>query len=479
MGSARLSQANSKENERDRPCIVVVDKDASILEHFNSKESKEHIRFLTADDRPTAQLIIANKDYFIAGVVVSSNSCAPYGVPLLRFSKQHRPATPVYLVLEEKEEEPAPEVIQGLHVAAIIRKPIDRQDVTSKVFPYSYFDMKEALAVAQADKTEANAEITAEDKEMHPILAKDLLCGSKSYFDIFVRLSTGRYIKLLRAGDVFDAKRVAEYLQKGVTLFYIKAEAQEVYLKYCDSMTGMLLTKKEAPVEMKVSQVMNYGKETEAYLKARGFNESTILSAKQFATHSRNLVKALKPGSNPVLKKFLSNVALCDHGTGVAMMTGMMLDALDFKDEKVISTLALTGFLHDIGLIEMPPKFADENEEEMSEEEMKVFKTHPIVGYEMTRNIRMMSPIVPATILEHHERRTGQGFPRQRGAGMTSTVSEVIGIVDSFLNVVKQNAKTPDFDLNGHMQTVVYNQFSFQVMDAFDKTFFKTLKSGG
>jgi HD-GYP domain-containing protein (c-di-GMP phosphodiesterase class II) len=95
----------------------------------------------------------------------------------------------------------------------------------------------------------------------------------------------------------------------------------------------------------------------------------------------------------------------------------------------------------------------------------------------MARNIRMISPIVPATILEHHERRTGQGFPYCRGAGMISTVSEVIGIVDMFLNIMKESAKTPEFNIASHMQKVVYNQFSFQVMDAFDKTFFKALSS--
>ncbi|WP_198096924.1 hypothetical protein, partial [Clostridioides difficile] len=68
------------------------------------------------------------------------------------------------------------------------------------------------------------------------------------------------------------------------------------------------------------------------------------------------------------LKKFLSNVVLCEHGTGITMMTGMMLDALNFKDEKVITTLALAGFMHDIGLVNMPPKFADENEKILSEE---------------------------------------------------------------------------------------------------------------
>jgi response regulator RpfG family c-di-GMP phosphodiesterase len=269
-----------------------------------------------------------------------------------------------------------------------------------------------------------------------------------------------------------------DYVLKGVVYFYIRKDTQEVYLQYCDSLTGIILHRKETALDLKVSQVLNYGKETEDFLKSRGFNESTMLMAKQFVTHSNNLIKQLEPEKNSDLKRFLSNIALCDHGTGITMMVGLMLDALNFKDEKTINTLALAGFMHDIGLVNMPAEFLDENEKGMSDEELKLFVTHPIVGYEMARNIRMINPIVPSTILEHHERRTGQGFPYGRGPGMIATVSEVVGITDTFVNALREGSKIPGFNIAEYMERVVYNQFSFHVMEAFDKTFLKVLSRG-
>lgn len=463
------------EKRSEKPVIVVADADQSVLERFAPKSDKDSIRFITADKRQTAQLAIADKANFVAGIVVATNICDPFGVPLLKFAKQHRPATPVYLALDEKEKEPEADVVKGLHIAGLLRKPLDRQDVTSKVFPYAYFELDRALAIAKNDVTPANAEVSADDDDMHPILAKELICGTQSFFDVYVRLNSGRYIKLLKAGDVFDVDRVKEYLAKGVKHFYLKKESQEVFLQYCDSLTGILLHKTNIPMDIKVAQVMNFGKETTDFLNSRGFNESTLLSAKQFVTHSEKLVKQLKPEKSPVLRKFLAQAALCEHGTGVTMLAGLLLDALGIKDEKVLNTLALAAFMHDIGLVNMPAKFHDEDEENLTEEELKLYVTHPIVGFEMARKIRMINPIVPATILEHHERRTGQGFPYCRGAGMISQVSEVIGIIDVFLQKLKYAAKTPGFDVSLHMQKVVYNQFSFNVMDAFDKTFLKTL----
>lgn len=465
--------------ETEKPIIVIIDSDPDSLSRFQDPSDKELIHFETIGDRVKAQLFIADKKNFIAGIAIGAAEFETLCVPLIRFSKQHRPATPIYIILEEKAPEPDvnADPWKGLHVAGFLRKPLDRQDVSSKVFPYAYFDMSRAMDFAKSDQTASGSDVSIEDEKMHSIRAKDFLCGSQSCFDIYVRLDSGRYVKILKAGDNFDAKRVATYLQKGVSLFYIKAEAQEIFLQYCDSLTGIIVAKKEAPIELKVSQVMNFGGETLEFLKQRGFNEATLLSAKQFVSHSSNLVKQLKPDRSPVLRKLLSNVALCEHGTGVTILVGVMLERLGFKDEKVINTLALAAFAHDVGLVNMPPKFLDENEDSMTEDEFKIFVTHPIVGFEMMRKIRLINPMVPATILEHHERRTGQGFPYNRGAGMISLAAEVIGITDAFLQALKKAAKTPEFNLVKYMETEVYNEFSFQVMDAFDKTFLKSLTS--
>lgn len=461
----------------EKPIVVVFDSEESSVQIFKDPTEKEMIRFSIFSERKAGQLFVADKANFISGILIDSESFPPYGIPLIKFAKAHRPSTPVYVMLREQEKDPEPDVLKGLHIAGLLRKPLDRQDVISKIFPYSYFEMERALDIAKSDTTPVDAPVTAEDDAMHPILAKDFLCGSQSFFDVYVRLGSGRYVKLLKAGDSFDADRVRDYLNRGVVHFFIKKEAQEVFLQYCDSMTGILLHKETVNTDLKVSQVMNYGKETVDFLKNRGFNEATLMTAKQFVTHSNKLVKQLKPEKSPVLKKFLGNVVLCEHGTGITMLTGLMLEALEFKDEKVRNTLALASFMHDIGLMNMPPHFADEDESTLKEDELKLYVTHPIVGFEMSRAIRMINPIVPSTILEHHERRTGQGFPYARGAGGITQVAEVIGIVDIFVQLLKKAAKDKSINIVKHMTKQVYNEFSFPVMDAFDKTFIRPLGS--
>jgi hypothetical protein len=189
-----MSDAAKDDSATLKPTIVVADPDRKFLEHFKSDGDIKLIRFLTASDRPSAQLLVAEKKNFVAGVLIGAGICEPMGIPLVKFCKQHRPATPVYLVLNEGDAKPEADILKALHVAEILNKPLDRQDVTSKVFPYSYFEMEKALELAKNDTSGVNEELSKADAEMHPILAKDLLCGSKSFFDVYVRLGSGRYV---------------------------------------------------------------------------------------------------------------------------------------------------------------------------------------------------------------------------------------------------------------------------------------------
>ena len=43
--------------------------------------------------------------------------------------------------------------------------------------------------------------------------------------------------------------------------------------------------------------------------------------------------------------------------------------------------------------------------------------------------------------------------------------------MDIFLNLLKLAAKQSDIDVAEHMQKVAYDQFFFNVIEAFDKTF--------
>lgn len=451
----------------NKPSVLIVDPDEEFLKAFD-KENWGTVDVHTAAERKAAQLKIADRKVFFTALCVNATVCDPFAIPLVRFAKVHRPATPLYLLTEDDPAELRGGLVDELRVENLFVKPVKPKDLINNVFPYTLFEMEKIVDLARQDQTAADTTLNAEDAKMHAISAKDFLCGSKSFFDVFVRLASGKYLKLLKAGDQFDASRVKAYLQKGVTHFYMKKEAQEVYLQYCDKITEKLLAEVSVPMDIKVDQVMNFGKETMDYLQDRGFNEMTVQTAQQFVKHAGSLASQLKSG---VLDSFLNQIALANHGSGTLMILSLLMESLGYKDRKTTEVIALGGLFHDIGLMKMPEKFQDEQADDWTEAELAEFHRHPIVGEQILKDIRRINPLVPQVVLQHHERRTKNGFPHQLGPGAISPVSEMIGISETFNQLIRRAAQNPQLDPVKEMERNHFDSFSFPVMEAFQKIF--------
>lgn len=453
-----------------KPAVLFVDTETEFLEKMSAGPAGL-VDIQVALERRSAQLKIADKNAFLSAICINTGICEPFSIPLVRFAKAHRPATPLYLVADKEDLVPDQALLEELHVVKCFRKPVDKTALFNAIFPYTYFDLEKALGLAAKDGSQVNAAVSADDGEMHAISAKDFLCGTRSYFDVFVRLGEGRYVKVLRAGDEFDSVRVRGYIEKGVTHFFLRKEAQEFFLQFCDKLTEAILSKKQTSPDLKMGQVKNFGQETMDFLLSRGFNEMTLQTAQQFVKHARLLTEDLKPQKNPILKAYLENVALCDHGTGTAMLLSLFLEELGYRDPKVIDVIGLSGFLHDIGLLSMPPHFLDEDTDKLKEDELAFYETHPIVGATALKGIRLLNPLVPQVVQQHHERRSRRGFPHKLGAGSISPVSELVGMADTLNQLVKRTASDRNLDPVAEMERKHFDDFSFQVIEAFRRLF--------
>lgn len=448
--------------------ILIVDPDLSFLDSIGSKKTSVDIKL--ADDRKKAQLLIADKAIDFSAICVSPKACEPIAIPLVRFAKVHRPSVPIYLLNDGPKEVPAEEELDRMHIQSVIQKPIETQELVNSIFPYTFLEMKKLIDLAEKDKTLVDSTLENEENHMHPISAKSFLCGSKSFFDIYVRLSPKKFIKILRAGDQFDSERVNTYLKKGVIHFYMKREAQELFLQYCDKLTGAILQKKDLALDVKINQVANFGKETSDFLKHQGHDERSIHSAKQFVNHSRELAKQLAPS---VLDGFMKDLALCDHGTGTVLLLSLLVEGLGYKDPTTIEVIAMGGFFHDIGLMNMPEKFQLEDRSSFSPQELKEYEEHPFLGEALIRGIRRINPLIPQIVLQHHERRNCSGFPNAIGHGELSPIAEIVGLADQFNQWIKRAASDPE--INPYEKTIFMSSklYSASLIETFKKVFGK------
>lgn len=88
------------------------------------------------------------------------------------------------------------------------------------------------------------------------------------------------------------------------------------------------------------------------------------------------------------------------------------------------------GFLHDIGMLAIPPSVLLKAGP-LEPEEFELMKSHTVKGDELCRNLRSLQSVRPI-IRHHHERRDGSGYPDALRGDAIPVLAQIIGIVDVY-----------------------------------------------
>ncbi|MCK4665187.1 GAF domain-containing protein [Candidatus Dependentiae bacterium] len=117
------------------------------------------------------------------------------------------------------------------------------------------------------------------------------------------------------------------------------------------------------------------------------------------------------------------------HCYRVSRMSEVIARELSFS-EKEIEELIIASYLHDIGKLGIPEVILHKNGK-LSGSEYKVMRTHPEIGANFLEPFNI--PIeIKKTILYHHERYDGKGYPECLKGEEIPLMSRVLTLVDSF-----------------------------------------------
>jgi HD-GYP domain-containing protein (c-di-GMP phosphodiesterase class II) len=95
-----------------------------------------------------------------------------------------------------------------------------------------------------------------------------------------------------------------------------------------------------------------------------------------------------------------------------------------------VNLLNLAGFLHDIGKIAIDDRLLSKADD-LSQDDIAVLRTHPEIGCRIIRSSYDVGEIAES-ILYHHERWDGTGYPKGLKGVEIPKYARVIAIADSF-----------------------------------------------
>ncbi len=123
---------------------------------------------------------------------------------------------------------------------------------------------------------------------------------------------------------------------------------------------------------------------------------------------------------------------------------------------EALQQLALAGALHDIGKRAIS-KAILHKADKLDEEEMRLMRLHPQLGYDMLYDNNNISAYVRGAILAHHENWDGSGYPRHLAGEDIPVFARVIHIADVYDALIRERSYKQKFSQRETLAYLVDN----------------------
>ena len=157
----------------------------------------------------------------------------------------------------------------------------------------------------------------------------------------------------------------------------------------------------------------------------------------------KNLIKSIREERFAVISRIHMKHApddIVSHSLIVGLLSYLTGQGVGLAPE-VCSDLMTAGLLHDIGIMDMPPKSVGRLLR--SSEDPKVYLEHPIRGLGILRSIPGVPTLTELVAFEHHMRWDHEGFPRPANKSPMNLASSIVALADTYDKLLHGNHPVP------------------------------------
>lgn len=158
------------------------------------------------------------------------------------------------------------------------------------------------------------------------------------------------------------------------------------------------------------------------------------------------------------------------HSLNVAVLSIVLGITMNFPVGDLVA-LGSGALLHDIGKVFIQKKIIQKNGP-LSDEEFGLMRTHPQAGYDYIMSEYQLSPRSCRSILEHHERYDGSGYPFQKKGSQISLYGRITAVADVYDALVSERPYRKALPPNEGVEYVMAGSESFfdpEAVNAFTK----------
>ena len=426
--------------------LLIVDPDEEWL--YSAKEYCEKLLYKVTmvSNGKDAQLALYNEKFF--AVILNVETKNHSGIQVLKFVTTNHPSQKIIMITEvddqaDEEDQMTPEKLKKMGANEVLVKPFEFDNL--KEVLEGHQSVGEMIStIPRRKELGPEEEMDLGDEKFTKIKIADFYTSQPVLFDIYIKLRSNRYIKILHAGDAFSDDRLDKYKnEKQVEYLYFEKTALSRYIKFNNFFAKKMIASKKVSTGKKVKLLQNV---TEKYLEQtfeEGMKPQIIDQGKEIAENIHDLIQ----GSTDMYKLLRSyqdfDPNAFTHAYLVTLFSTSIIKQFEWQSKTTIECTAMACMFHDIGKMQLPKELLNMKEEDMNEEQLELYRKHPELGLEMIDSNNMINNSVKQIILQHHEHFDGTGFPFNKRGSKILTLSNIVCLADDFVHIIQDEEKRP------------------------------------
>ncbi len=428
----------------------------------------------TASKGKEAQLLLYSKKqsdaYFAA--IIHNDLKDHSGVQVIRYIKKNYPNLFIIVLLDQEDEIINESYYIKLAIHSILRPPFDVKVIADLLESgQSVSDMMKALPKKEGTSNEE--EVSLNDNKFSQVKIDELYTTRAILFDVFIRLSENKYIKILHRGDSFSNERIEHYKKnKNIQHLYFLNSDRRKYLKFLNSMAKKAVETTKLSTNSKVRMLTNLSAKILEEVSTEGMRPQVIEQGKEICENICTFIEK-QDDLYKLLVEFDSfDPKNLSHAFSVTLFATSLIKQFEWQSTSTLKTAALACLFHDIGKIKLPVDLQQKRPEQMNEEELKEYKKHSEHGVLLLEGKPAINNSVKQMILQHHEYCNGSGFPFGIKGSSISVMSNILCLANDFVHLlIDQNLKPSKALKHILASKDLFSKYHPLVLENFIKTF--------
>lgn len=418
--------------------ILIVEPDEAWAGEVKRYFTEESYEVSTAFNGREAQLAIYNDKFFaiIMNFSTQNHSC----LQVLKFIKGNSTNQRVIIVANDEkvleDEEMNEEKLQKLGVANLAVKPFEMPFLKNLL--EGHLSLSDLMSnTPKKEGASEEKEVSLSDENFSKIKIDEFYSSSAVLFDIYIKLSAHKYLKILHTGDTFSKERLDKYKnEKKVDFLYFHNNDRRKFVQYNNYLSKKLIANENVPAINKVNILKNVSEKFIEEAFTVGIKPLVIEQGKEVCETVFQLIEKEKNLYN-VLKSYQDfDPTAYSHAFLVTLYATAIIKQFEWQSKATIETTAMACMFHDIGKMQLPKEFLNLAQKDMGPEQLEIFKKHPELGFQLIENNRNLNNSIKQIILQHHEAFNGTGFPFQKKGNKILTLSNIVCLADDFVHIM-------------------------------------------